>query len=47
MINGFLFAFVFLIVINLLKKETITTYTLKKKQKKHSFLYILGDYNID
>lgn len=45
MINGFLFAFVFLIVINLLKKRPLRP-TLKKK-KKNSFLYILGDYNID
>lgn len=46
MINGFLFAFVFLIVINLLKKRPLRP-TLKKKKKKNSFLYILGDYNID
>lgn len=44
MINGFLFAFVFLIVINLLTKRPLRP-TLKKK--KNSFLYILGDYNID
>lgn len=44
MINGFLFAFVFLIVINLLKRDH---YDLHLKKTKNSFLYILGDYNID